>query len=362
MKSPVASHFSLLFSAFFLFFLAPHALDAASLLTPEETAWLSSRKNTIIIYPEKSNPPFSYQSASGSLQGLSIEYIELVAEKIGANIEYLTPRARSQIIADIVDGKGDVLVTLSHSDGRAEELRFTESYVTVPVVIVVRKDFEKRATLTLSDFNGKRVALVDSSGIELFTRENYPRVVVETVSDDEIALQQVVLGEVDAAAMDVASLSFLLSKQVLTSVKIAGSTGLDYSIAFAVPKGKEMLQSILDRGLSQISANDRALLAEKWVALPGNIPTKTSIGEWLSRPETKTAMYVGIGAILLIAILSFRRNRFWRYSFRQKHHAIGRLKSEISELEETSRALTEELEQVKALEENIQQKLKEIEE
>lgn len=331
------------------------------MLTAQEDAWLASRNKTIVVYPEKNNPPFSYQSASGALQGLAIDYIELVAEKVGAKVQYLTPRARNQLLDDIVQGKGDVLVTLSQNNEHASELLFTEQYVTVPVVLVVRKDFEKRATLTLTDFNGKRVAMIDSSAIESYTRENYPRVVVETVSDDEVALQQVVLGEVDAAAMDVASLSFLLSKQVLSSVKTAGSTGLDYSIAFAVPKEKQPLQSILEKGLSQISAGERALLADKWVALPGEAQESSPMREWLRSPEATVTLFVICGAIIVFVILALRRKRFFSYPFQRKREKIGELKSEIGELEETSRALTEELQHVKELEENIQQKLKDIE-
>ncbi|MBY0376779.1 transporter substrate-binding domain-containing protein, partial [Patescibacteria group bacterium] len=226
------------------------------LLSPEETLWLKQRNNTIVVYPEQNNPPYSYQDPAGNLQGLSIDYLELIAEKVGAKIQYLTPRSRGQILSDVEKGKGDVIAFITANKDQDSQLLFTESYATVPVVIVVRKDFNKGSSLTLNDFNGKQVAMIDGSAIEDYVNINYPRVVREGVTDDEVGLQQVVLGEADAAVMDVASLSYYLSKQVLSSVKIAGNTGLDSRPAFAMTKDKGLLQSILEKGLSQITTND----------------------------------------------------------------------------------------------------------
>jgi ABC-type amino acid transport substrate-binding protein len=56
------------------------------ILTKEEVFWLKSRNNTLIVYPEKNFPPFSYQDSAGNPQGLSIDYLKLIADKIGVKI------------------------------------------------------------------------------------------------------------------------------------------------------------------------------------------------------------------------------------------------------------------------------------
>lgn len=331
-------------------------------LTPEESLWLRSRNETIVVYPEKNNPPFSYQDPSGAMTGLSIDYIELIAEKVGARLHYATPRPRAQVLEDLRDGKGDVALSIpSTREGEASFL-FTESFLSVPVVIVVRKDRDVQKNVSMSNYNGRRIAVVEGSAAEAFIRENYPRVVLETMSDDEVGLQQAVLGEVDAAVMDVASLSYLLSKQVLSSVKIAGSLGLDYELSFAVPADKRVLQSILEKGLTQISAGERELLADKWIALPGARDARGGLAGlrngW-SVAEIIAAIVGGVGSIVLI--LSLHRKRFLRYRFK-RDRTIDRLKDEMSELEAASDELSKELETVHRLEEDIQQKLKKLEE
>src|ERR1035437_8987903 len=131
----------ILISVFVLIFSALPALaQTKDLLSPAETLWLQERNNTIVVYPEQNDPPYSYQNPAGNIQGLSIDYIELIAQKIGVKIQYLTPRSRDQINTDIQAGKGDVAF-FSQDTTKAVYLLFTESYATVPVVIVVRKDY-----------------------------------------------------------------------------------------------------------------------------------------------------------------------------------------------------------------------------
>ncbi|MDE2399721.1 MAG: transporter substrate-binding domain-containing protein [Patescibacteria group bacterium] len=330
------------------------------LLSPEETLWLKERNNTIVVYPEQNDPPFSYQNPAGNIQGLSIDYLELIADKIGAKVQYLTPRSRSQINTDIREGKGDIAF-ITPDNEKETDLIFTESYATVPVVIVVRKDYDNRTGLTLNDFNGKRVSMVDGSTAEDYVSKNYPRVVRDGVTDDEVSLQQVVLGEVDAGVMDVASLSFYLSKQVLSSVKIAGNTGLDYKPAFAMTKDKTMLQSILEKGLSQISTNDRALLADKWIALPNEAKSDQSFLTTITNNLGMTSLLALLGlGILIIIFLLLRRPNFSTWRFR-KINQVNELKEEFSELEGESSLLTHELLKIKSEEEKLKEKINTLE-
>jgi ABC-type amino acid transport substrate-binding protein/cell division protein FtsB len=341
-----------------------HALSAhaeSQLLTPQENLWLRSRNNTIVVYPEKNNPPFSYQSASGVIEGLSVDYIELIAENIGATVQYLAPRSRVQIVDEAATGKGDVILTLAATAEAEQKYVFTNSYVTVPFVIVVRKDIQSRASSSLADYLGKRVALTAGSVIEGYVRQNYPRIVIEDVTDNEAALQQVVLGQVEAAVMDVASLSYLLSKQVLSSVKVVGNVGFDFTPSFAMTKDKQVLQTILEKGMTQISPQEKEALTEKWISLPAKEESRGLL-EHLQSSTGMFILYVFFVVVLigLIMILMHRRKKRWS-QFR-KDSTIQELHDELNELEAANKTLSEEIEEVKHLEETIEEKLKRLNE
>lgn len=350
--------FLLLILSFFIAF--PVLGQTKNLLSPEETLWLESRNNTIVVYPEKNNPPFSYKSAGGSIQGLVIDYIELIAEKIGAKVTYLLPQSRNQILEDFAQGKGDVIAGLMETDDKVSSFIFTDSFVTVPTVIVVRKDFGERKVLSLNDFNGKRVSVLSGSALQSYVSKNYPRVIVEDVTDNEVSLQQVVLGEVDAAVMDVASLSFYLSKQVLNSVKVVGNVGLDYKPAFALMKDHAVLQAILDKGMAQISSNDRNILTNKWVVVP-SVEKDSSLLTAIAQDGLKLKMAVAF-LVLCLVIVSMMLLKRRNYPTRHFGGVSGveDLKEEVFELERMNQVLSGELKEIKEEEDKIQAKIESL--
>lgn len=354
------SYFSLAFLLFFLVInsFVPNVKADNSLLSAEENLWLQSRNNTIVVYPEKSFPPFSYQSTSGIPQGLSIDYIELIAEKIGAKISYLPARPLSQILEDIKQGKGDVATSLANTPDRENFLYFTDNYISVSTVIVVRKDFNEKKNLTLADLTGKKVAVGAGYAVAEFLRKNYPRIVLDQVTDDEVALQQVVLGEVDSAIMDIASLSFYMSKQVLNSVKIAGNVGYEYKLAFAVPKDKKILQGILDKGLMQISQTERQIFTDKWILVSGE---KTKLNKdtfsFLDDLFSTHGLIILLIASLIIIIFFLIRAQHARTKFFHKAHDISDLKNDLEHLQQANELLSEELQNIQKQEEKIKEKL-----
>ncbi len=331
--------------------------QTSDLLSPEEELWLKSLNNTIVVYPEKNNPPFSYTSASGNIQGLAIDFIELIAEKIDAKVVYLLPQSRSQVLNDFKQGKGDVVIGVMDTESRGAELIFSDSFVTVPTVIVVRKDFEKRKALTLNDFNGKRVSMVDDSALEEYVKKNYPRVVIEDVTDDEVSLQQVILGEVDAAVMDIASLSFYLSKQVLSSVKVVGNTGLDYKPAMALLPENTILQSILEKGMTQISTTDRSVLNDKWIITPGETETDDTVLDIFQGNADIVVPYALLVLVLIIVGVKLAANHYANTPHLNKIDTMVELKREVSDLESTNDILATEMRLIKEKEDKLQDKI-----
>ncbi len=327
----------------------------STLLTPEENAWLKSRNNTIIVYPEKNFPPFSYEEYVGAPVGLSIDYMDLIGEKLGITIEYLQAQPLATILEDIQKGKGDVVTSLAPNDVREAFLLFTPTYTVTDSIVVVRNDYADRTVSTFDDFSGKRVAVGEGYAVTHFIREQYPEVVMVPVPDDEVGLQKVILGEVDAAVTDIAALSFFMSKQVLTSVKVISSIGFEYEMALAVPKDKKILHSILEKGLARIKPIEKAELTKKWMTIP-DTQTKSVLA--LSKGVvTPTVLYIGFIVLLVVIIIYLLVHRHSPIRLIQKRKTIRELEDQLEELEEVNTEIQEELESVKDLEKEIKQKI-----
>ncbi len=339
-----------------VFFLATGwsaAFAQVDILSKEERLWLRSRNNTIVVYPEKNAPPFVYVTNPNSPPaGLSIDYLELIAEQIGAKIVYLPARSRAQIRNDILEGRGDVIARVDSANAEQEELIVTQPYISVPAVIVVRRDSGKK-DVELSELSGKQVAVTSNSGAAYFIRENYPRVVLSQVTDDEIALQQLALGDVDAAILDVASLSYFLSRQALSAVRIAGSTGFYYQLSFGMTSDKTILQSILEKGYSQVATVDRNTVTEKWINID---PEQTKLGvRWFG--EGETGLIIGaiiLGALIIAVTLYVLLRQRYRALFRiGRNDSKKEVAEKIEKLEHASEILEAELKEIKELEHKL---------
>lgn len=330
-----------------------------TLLSPEEVLWLKSRNNTVIVYPEKGFVPFSYQSASGIPQGLSIDFLEIISKKVGFKLEFLPSRPLYQILDDVKAGKGDIISSIASTKDREDQLLFTDEYISVSTVIVVRKDSGNNKELSLADLNGEKIAVRKDSALEKFVQTNYPRVILESLTEDEISLQQVVLGEVDAAVMDIASLSFYLSKQVLNSVKVAGNVGFEYKLSFAVPKDKAILQTILEKGLGQISKNDRQIIIDKWITVPGEPTKEDSFWNKLKNIFAGNYPFIFIISCLIVIIFLMARNKHQHGHYFKRRH-VDDLKEDLEKLEEANETLSEEMKMIQKEENKIRDKIEKL--
>ncbi len=362
------------FTLFFLliFLVTPFSVRA-SVLAPEQKSWLEKHKNTLIVRPEKNYPPFSFVSSGGSTKpkGLAVDYIDLISRKIGAQATYLESKSRANILSDLKSGKEGIILALSATDEREEYLYFSEPFITIPAVIVTRKDSKyKGSDMSLGDFNSKQVAVTDGYSVMDYVTNNYPKIIIDSVTDDEVALQKLLLGEVDAAVMDLASLSYYTSKDMLSYVSVIGQTGFDYELSFAVPKNAPDLQVIINSGLKEITPSEHSVIKDKWITFPENIDKPKGI---LATLYLGTSFWLGIsiaGAIIIVVLLVLiivhtkRHHSLHLASIsrvKQKERSFNELNSQLKELEEASAVLGENMQEIKTLEKTIQNKIENIE-
>ncbi len=354
---------STIYTFLFIFLFSPISSIYAqsSLLNSEENIWLDSRNNTISVIPERNNPPFSFNDSSYISQGIFIDYIKLVSEKLDIKIDFMTARTRSDILLGMSDSKVEYISTLEVDKLNNSLVVFSEPYSTFPIVIAVRKDYESREGMTLDNFNNRSVAVVKDSPTSLYIKQNYPRVIIDEVVDNELALQKVALNEVDAAVINSASLTYLLSKQSMRSIKVVGSLSLDSKMAFVAPKDKVIIHSILAKGLKQISAKEHQGIIDKWIFLPNEKDTRSTLTIYLNdNINFVVILFLTIVIVVFIIILLKKHNPRFRNRYAKKTDEINGLEEEIIELEHTSANLIEELKDVKNLEQDIKEKMKNI--
>lgn len=212
--------------------------------------------------PEKDYAPFVSAGPSGRAQGLSIDVLELLQPHLGAQLQMLPPDNLANILQAARRGEVDLISSLRPTPERAEYLAFTEPYVKVPAVLVVKQG---AAPPALKDLSDRPVAVGKGYAVEGFVRANYPKVRWVSVPDDLAALRGLMAGEFDGVVADVASVSDATRLRGVQGVQVVEALPFDYELSFAYRKELTALGAALNAGLKELTPATRQVLLRRWI-------------------------------------------------------------------------------------------------
>lgn len=343
-------------------------LAQQTLITREQNAWLDKNNRTILVHPQEVDPPFIFVGSGSQkeVKGFSVDYIQAIAKKLNITIKFSEAQPLNRILASARERDDNgVILSLSPSSEREQYLYFTDSYYSTPAVIAVRKDFSsKKSVITLADFSKKKVAVGDKYAVQSFIQVNYPDVSLVSVSDDQGGLQKLLLGDVDAVVMDLASLTYYTANDVLSYVKIVGRTGFEYKHSIGVPKSSPELVLILNQGLKSISDSERQVLINKWMGVSVDDLEAAILARDSKEANTNTTTpwLIFIGFIVLIAatiiiVLLLQRRNYTTPRFLRRRAVLSDVRDEFQELKIAQEELKEDLAQIAELEKDIEDKM-----
>ena len=256
---------------------------------------------TIRFAPEKDYAPFVSAGPAGQVQGLSIDVLDILKPRLGANVQVLPADNLANILQAARRGEVDLISSLRPTPERAEFLAFTEPYVKVPAVLVVKQG---PIPPTLKDLADRPVAVGKGYAVESFVRTNYPLIRWVAVSDDVAALQALLRGDVDGVVADVASVSDATRHSGIRGVQVVESLPFEYELSFAYRKELTALGDALNAGLKDITPATRQALLRRWIdteTLTYEDPRLT----WVR----KLAMVLSVLALVMVGVWRLRAKR-----------------------------------------------------
>ena len=257
-------------------------------LTAEEQAWIKQHP-VIRVHNEKDWPPFNYFEY-GRPRGLSIDYMALMAEKLGIEVEYITGPSWNEFLGMARRKELDVMLNIVKTEDRQKYLLYTEPYVKNPNVVV---SYENNAYESIEALFGKIVAFPKGFFYEEVLTKSFPQIKRLPVEDTLASLKAVVFGKADAALGEAAVIRTLISKNMLAGLQISGEVKLgdpDLSnLRLAVRDDWPLLQSALMKAMAEVTPQEMNRIRQKWlmldkrpikehdVSLPEDAAGKTSI-------------------------------------------------------------------------------------
>ncbi len=276
--------------------------DTRLKLSTEEQNWLDEHP-VIRLGIDPEYQPIE-MIIEGKHSGLSKEYIDLIAQKLGITFELQITSSWPDTIEQIKSKKIDVVTALHKTSARQEFLNFTDSYSNIDAGIITST--HNTLQLKLEDLKHKKVAIVDSYYFHDIIKAKHPEIQVVLVPNLSTGLQEVAFGTADALLATIATSTYYLQKNGISNLRIAGKLPYPTEYRLGIRKDWNMLAPIFNKALASISTKQQAAIKGRWIQLAPP-PQKIHIA-------TRALLISLIFTVFLLLLISI----FWGYKLRKQ--------------------------------------------
>lgn len=237
---------------------------SAEILTSDERKWLIQNQSRLVLAVETGYAPFVFIDEQDQPGGLAHDYMRLIEAKLGVHFKQQRFATLEEIFQAVRSDKVHIVNAVTSTPARAKFLQMTAPFVSVPNVIIQRKDNDEQ--ISEQQLAGLKVALVKSYAITEYLENQNLVSAPDLVSDDLSALLNVSFSRSDAAVIDLATASYLISKKGITNLNVAGEVAYDVRLSIGTPKSEPVLQRILEKGLAAITDAERQEIKGRWIS------------------------------------------------------------------------------------------------
>ncbi|PKV50410.1 phospho-acceptor domain-containing protein [Aquimarina sp. MAR_2010_214] len=247
---------------FFLCSILFFSCSKEKILTNAETDWLKQNDSiTIALFPYY--PPYQFINNNTTIEGIFIEYFNLIEDKIGHKFKRKYYSDWSELVKDAKSQNIDIILEAQQTWDRSQYLNFYTEFFDTPFVLVASKDTPDG--LTLKDFSTKTITVPLGYSSEEYLRKKHPEINLKTYLNESIALQKVQIGEHDAYFGPKTVANFLIKSKNFDNLKIIAETKYSYVPSIAVAKDNTVLNKIIQKATSNISDSEKQNIVENWL-------------------------------------------------------------------------------------------------
>ncbi|MBT6032457.1 MAG: transporter substrate-binding domain-containing protein [Kordiimonadaceae bacterium] len=235
------------------------------ILTAEQQIWISEHP-TLRVTNQMAWAPFDFV-LGGEPSGYSIDYINLIADKLGFKIEYVNGYIWDELSTQLNDKNIDVTHSIIQSLERDKFLNFTKPYIELPVGYYGRTGSDKIEKI--EDLAGKKIGVVKGwAHAEIYKRE-YPHFTLVEQENIKEALISVSAGTIDVVSVTLPIANYLISKNFIPGLEVLGREKLpemseQILLRLAVRNDWPELVTILEKGMASITDQELRDLSIKW--------------------------------------------------------------------------------------------------
>ncbi|MEZ5470723.1 MAG: transporter substrate-binding domain-containing protein [Marinicella sp.] len=231
-------------------------------LTESEQAWIIAHPK-VILGADRQWAPFEFADEQGRHQGIAAEYVKLIEQYSGLEIEVHADTWKN-VMVNLQENQIHGFSCAVETEERSVYLNFTTPYLTVPTAVYVRS--EEPAISDIGDLSGKSVALNEVSYLHEWLATQYPDINLFLTSSNKEAVEAVSYGQAYAYIGNLAVADYVIKQSLLTNLKVVLQlNNFQTSVSFAVDKDYPELFSILQKSMALIDDAEHKRITDQWV-------------------------------------------------------------------------------------------------
>ena len=268
-------------------------------LTEEEKIWLRDHP-VIRLASDYSWPPFETIDENGQYEGIAADYIKLIEQRLGIKF-VISPRKQWSEITEMVKNKElDLYSCAMETEQRREYVKFTQPFISNPMVIVTRSDIGYIDGI--KGLQGMSIAIEKGYASFDLLSKKHPELILKSYPDSLAAMFAVSSGEAEAYIGNISTLSEVVRKQGITNIKVSGQIPYRFDLALGARNDWPELIPILQKALDSITQEEKNTISAKWVSIES--------------PESLN--YVSFLKIIFIISLLVMVILYWNYILNKK--------------------------------------------
>jgi len=235
--------------------------DAGIHLTKKEKNFLKSHP-VITAHNEADYPPYNFIK-DGKPQGFSIDYLNLLAHKLGIKVEYVSGKTWAEFMEMVRHNTIDVMLNIMRTPEREKYLHFTQPYAGNPKAI-----FTNDATIqTLQDLQGKRVSVIRDYFMQHFLEAYHPDIKLRLEKDARSCIESVKNGNSDATVGSSGIIQYLMrtNNLYLAYGILINDRRLSLDLNIATSPKNLLLRDILQKAMYTVSEKELTAIKNKWL-------------------------------------------------------------------------------------------------
>jgi len=232
--------------------------------TVKEKEWITNHPKIIVAFDEGVFP-YSFRNEMGIFQGISVDVMRVLAERIGIHIDFSEYGEWEEVYQAGLRKDVDVIGTLVDREELHNAFNFTLPYISMTQYIITHKT--NKTIKNKKDLLGKKIAVVKEYASTLQLLKEFPNMEPYYVASILEGMRAVTKGDVDALVAPSSIANGIIKQESMGSLKLVSTYSRGKTLlSFAVRSDWKEFAPILNKALKSLSKEDRIAIFKRWVS------------------------------------------------------------------------------------------------